>query len=98
MAWSAVNGFQMALPDMPDAPNGGGPIAYVHTPFSLLPNAISEEEFDRAKKLAPLLNLLVDRIACDRAWLMATLQPVFASDSFTFRLAQLMMVRELPKC
>jgi hypothetical protein len=63
-----------------------------HLPFSLLPTAIPKTEFRRAVELAPLFNLLVDRIACDRNWLIETLQPTFISDKFTERLALLLKV------
>jgi glutathione synthase len=80
----------MAKAEDVDAPNGGGPVSYVHTPFSLLPNAIPKSEFDRAVDLAPLLSLLVDAIAADREWLRSTLRPVLSSDPFTARLVGLM--------
>ena len=91
IAWASVNGFQMAKPDDPDAPEGIGPVGFVHVPFSLLPNAVPRSEFDRAVRLAPLLNLLVDAVANDPDWLLSTLAPVLESDPFTARLCNLMV-------
>jgi glutathione synthase len=90
LAWASVNGFQMAQPDDPHFSAERGPVSYMHVPFSLLPNAVPKNEFERAVRLAPLLNLLVDAVASDQEWLMDTLQPVLEGDPFTARLASLM--------
>jgi glutathione synthase len=89
ISWAAMNGFQMALADIPDS--NSGPVAYVHTPFSLLPNVFPRSEFDRAVRLAPLLNILIDQVGCDQEYIARTLKPVFENDPFTARLVDLML-------
>lgn len=62
---------------------------YSHAPFSLLPNAFPAHEYVKARRLAPLWNLLVARVAHDRQWLLRTLESVLPHDDFTRRLVEI---------
>ncbi len=66
---------------------GKGSTQYACAPLSLLPNAFPAREFLKAHQLAPLFNLLIERVANDQAWLLETLASV--SDDFTQRLVEI---------
>uniref|UniRef100_A0A7S2RJR4 Glutathione synthetase n=1 Tax=Rhizochromulina marina TaxID=1034831 RepID=A0A7S2RJR4_9STRA len=83
VSWASMNGLQMVHPHHDEA------ATFIHAPFSLLPNVYPRQEFERAKRLSPLYNLLVDRVACDSEWLDRTLAPVLEDDPFTARLVEL---------
>uniref|UniRef100_A0A7S2FM90 Glutathione synthetase n=2 Tax=Octactis speculum TaxID=3111310 RepID=A0A7S2FM90_9STRA len=80
-SWAHMNGLQMV--SQTDE-------AFIHAPFSLLPNKISRQEFEKVKRLAPVFNTLIDRIACDRTWLLDAIEPALATDAFTARLSSIM--------
>ncbi len=48
-------------------------IGLVHAPFSLLPSPFPRQAFSQAIELAPLFNLLVDRVSQDAEFLQQTL-------------------------
>lgn len=89
MAWSSAHGLAYGI-KADDAHS-------VHAPLTLLPTRVPRARFVQAKKVAPLLNLLVDRIARDEEWLVETLQGVLAGDDFTRRLVEVFLeVRKQP--
>jgi hypothetical protein len=90
LAWASAHGLAYGI----KADNAHS----VHAPLTLLPTRIPREQFVQAKQVAPLLNLLVDRIARDEEWLLETLNGVLAGDEFTRRLVEIFRkVREQPK-
>ncbi len=48
-------------------------IGLVHAPFSLLPSPFPRQAFSQAIELAPLFNLLADRVSQDAEFLQQTL-------------------------
>jgi len=62
---------------------------YGHAPLSLLPNAFPAQEYVKARRLAPIWNVLVARVAHDRTWLLRTLESVLPHDDFTRRLVEI---------
>lgn len=62
---------------------------YGHAPISLLPNAFPAHEYVKARRLAPIWNELVARVAYDREWLLRTLESVLPHDDFTRRLVEI---------
>jgi hypothetical protein len=90
MAWASAHGLAYGIKN--DEAHS------VHAPLTLLPTRVPRARFLQAKKVAPLLNLLVDRIARDEEWLLETLQGVLAGDEFTRRLVEVFQeVRKEPK-
>ena len=90
VAWASSNGLMMVKPGGDGAKDPTTDVTFIHAPFSLLPNLLPRQEFDRAVALSPLMNLLVDRIASDRDWLLEAVDPVLESDPFTAKLVELM--------
>jgi len=58
-------------------------------PMSLLPNAYPKAAFTQAQALAPMYNLLVDRVSRDADFLQQTLSQVVQQDPYTAKLLQL---------
>lgn len=73
IAWAASRGLQIA--SAADEKNPGAP-RFVHLPISLLPLPFPKSAFDEAVEVAPVFNLLVDRVSRDNAWLKSTLSEV----------------------
>lgn len=86
-AYAAVNGIQVESKTM-DGSSGSS--VYQSAPFSLLPQAYPKSAFEQAVALAPLFNVLVDRISRDGTFLQQTLGgSVSAQDPYTAKLLQL---------
>lgn len=83
VAFAAANGIQIeAVKDDVSS--------YQTAPISLLPNAFPVLEFNKAKTLMPMFNLLVDRVSRDGAFLEETLGGLVSdSDPYTAKLLQL---------
>ena len=57
-----------------------------HAPFSLFPYNISSSSFESAMKLAPLFNILIDKISRKPEWLLSKLYNTGLSDPFVAKL------------
>eukprot|EP00527_Entomoneis_sp_CCMP2396_P006824 CAMPEP_0198148864 /NCGR_PEP_ID=MMETSP1443-20131203/43784_1 /TAXON_ID=186043 /ORGANISM="Entomoneis sp., Strain CCMP2396" /LENGTH=563 /DNA_ID=CAMNT_0043813713 /DNA_START=482 /DNA_END=2173 /DNA_ORIENTATION=- len=62
---------------------------YECAPISLLPNAFPRTAFEQAVQVAPLFNILVDRLSENSSFLESTLAQVAEADPFTNELLQL---------
>lgn len=63
---------------------------YQCAPISLLPNAFPIQEFNKAKSLMPMFNLLVDRVSRDGPFLQETLGGIVSdTDPYTAKLLEL---------
>jgi glutathione synthase len=87
-AYASANGIQVERKTV-DA-NGDSTSVFQGAPVSLLPQAYPKSAFDQATSLAPLFNVLVERISRDRVFLQQTLGgSVSAQDPYTAKLLQL---------
>ena len=62
----------------------------IHAPFTLRPYKYPQTAFDKAIVLAPLFNILVDKISRDAQWLIDSLTATAASDEFTRNLLHIL--------
>jgi hypothetical protein len=76
IAWAASRGLQIA--SAADEKNPGA-TRFVHLPISLLPLPFPRAALDEAIEVAPVFNLLVDRVSRDDEWLKSTLSEVSAA-------------------
>ncbi|KAG5186256.1 glutathione synthase [Tribonema minus] len=83
LGWSSVNGLGMGVKDP------AGLWTTTHLPFCLMPNALPRREFEKARRLAPLYNELVDAISRDAEWLEGVLRDVVEGDPFTHELLKI---------
>ena len=60
-------------------------VGLTHAPFVLLPSPIPRACFAEAFAIAPLFNLLIDRVSRDAPYLSRVLAPAAAADPFTRR-------------
>ena len=74
--WALTHGIGMGQP-------------FVHAPITIHPYHYPSSQFTKAKALAPLFNVLVERIARDPTWLIETLRPTAVSDEFVRRLIEI---------
>jgi glutathione synthase len=87
-AYASTNGIQVERKTVDT--NGDSTSVFQGAPISLLPQAYPKSAFDQATTLAPLFNVLVDRISRDRDFLQQTLGgSVSAQDPYTAKLLQL---------
>jgi hypothetical protein len=85
LSWSSLNG--LVIGDKNHKRSGTVPgIGLVHAPFSLLPSPFPRQAFSQAIELAPLFNLLADRVSQDAEFLQQTLARTRKADHFTARL------------
>lgn len=84
VSFAAANGLQVETKS--DSSDKSAGSSYVCAPISLLPNAYPKVMFDRAQRLAPPLNELVDRISRDGDFLKDTLKDVRDVDVYTGKL------------
>lgn len=89
VAVAATNGLLMRTANSSTTGSSPSKPTYGHAPLSLLPNAFPAEEYVKARRLAPIWNVLVARVAHDRAWLLRTLESVLPHDDFTRRLVEI---------
>jgi glutathione synthase len=61
----------------------------MHAPFSLFPRHIPADLYANALELAPLFNMLVDRISRNPTWLMNSLKSTCEADEFTNNLMKI---------
>ncbi|KAI9228687.1 MAG: glutathione synthase [Piptocephalis tieghemiana] len=61
----------------------------VHAPFSLLPTPFPQSCFEEALALQPMINVLIDRVAQDDAYISKVMESVIKVDPFTARLYKL---------
>lgn len=95
-SFAAANGIQIekrhSSPSAPssssDDDNKSKPY-YETAPISLLPNAFPRKSFEHAQSLAPLFNILVDRISLNNEFLENTLGDVASVDPFTGKLLEM---------
>jgi glutathione synthase len=62
------------------------PTVVGHAPFTLQPYKYSRKAFDTAIEIAPLFNVLVDKVSRDTLWLNKILHSTAVSDDFTNKL------------
>jgi len=74
--WALTHGIGMGTKTAP----------FNHAPLTLWPYRYPASQFKKAQALAPVFNVLVEKIARNPAWLVATLRPTAASDDFVRRL------------
>ena len=74
--WALTHGIGMGIP-------------FGHAPFTVKPFPFPRSQFEKAKELAPLFNLLVEKIARNPQWLIETLKPTAVSDNFIHRLIEI---------
>jgi len=90
-SFAAANGLQIekrhASPS--DDDNKSIKPYYETAPISLLPNAFPRKSFEHAQSLAPLFNILVDRISLNKEFLENTLGDVASVDPFTGKLLEM---------
>lgn len=86
---AATNGLLMRTASSSTSNTNPSKPTYGHAPLSLLPNAFPAEEYVKARRLAPIWNVLVARVAHDGAWLLRTLESVLPQDDFTRRLVEI---------
>ena len=67
--WCLLNGIIIS--------NNGEDGSTIHAPFSLKPYLYPEYSFLKAQELAPLFNLLIQRVANNKTWILKTLQNVY---------------------
>ncbi|CAK9215967.1 unnamed protein product [Sphagnum troendelagicum] len=85
LSWSSLNG--LVIGDKNHKRSGTVPgIGLVHAPFSLLPSPFPRQAFSQAIELAPLFNLLADRVSQDAEFLQQTLARTRKADHFIARL------------
>lgn len=82
--WALTHGIAMGLKSSDE--ENATKIPVVHAPFTLHSFQYPTSQFDAAVKLAPLFNLLVEKITRNPSWLMETLKPTAVSDVFIRRL------------
>jgi glutathione synthase len=80
--WATLNGLviRSMTNDIPTA---------VHAPFSLFPCPFPLKPFERAIKLQPLFNLLVDKVARDDEFLCSIMDSLSTADEFTNQIYQI---------
>eukprot|EP00798_Chlamydomonas_sp_ICE-L_P025589 gene25589-11242_t len=76
VVWANQHGLDFVHPEK----------AVIHAPVALSPVEFPKARFLQAKRLMPLLNTLVDRVAADEAYLETTLYQAAKYDEFTARL------------
>lgn len=74
--WALTHGIGMGEP-------------FVHAPITIHPYRYPISQFTKAKALAPLFNVLVEKITRDPTWLIETLRPTAISDEFVRRLIEI---------
>ena len=89
LAIAATNGLLMRSSTGSSSNTTPSKPTYGHAPLSLFPNAFPAHEYVKARRLAPIWNVLVARVAHDRAWLLRTLESVLPHDDFTRRLVEI---------
>ena len=80
-SWCGLNGLMYT--------DGKVPLSWSAAPLSLIPNKFPREAFAYSKDIQPTLNLLVDRISRDRAFLLDQLSSVTKSDDFVQKLVDI---------
>lgn len=75
IGWAAARGLQIGAASK----DGSSVSRFVHLPISLLPLPFPRAAFEEAVEVAPVFNLLVDRVSRDDEWIKATLQEVRGS-------------------
>lgn len=82
--WALTHGIAMGLKSSDEEHVTKIPV--VHAPFTLHSFQYPTSQFDAAVKLAPLFNILVEKITRNPSWLVETLKPTATSDVFIRRL------------
>ncbi|RKP24273.1 glutathione synthase [Syncephalis pseudoplumigaleata] len=77
--WGSAHGLVVGAPDAPTQ-------RLVHAPFALLPSPFPRGCFEEARALQALFNELMDRVACDDAFLTDIFESVSKVDPFMRRL------------
>ena len=80
--WALTHGIGMGS----KSAAGATVSSLTHAPLTLWPYRYPASQFKKAQALAPAFNVLVEKIARNPTWLVATLRPTAASDDFVRRL------------
>lgn len=88
--WALTHGIVMSIKS--EDQNLLGQFTVTHAPMALDPIPYPSAAFLKAKKLAPLFNILIDKISRDPEWLRSILGNTGKSDPFTGRLLSIMDV------
>ena len=79
VTWSGINGLMYT----------DGNLGWSHAPVSLVPNTFPKQAFDYAQEVAPIFNVLVDKVSRDKDFLVSNLGNVAENDNFVSRLLQI---------
>jgi len=86
--WALTHGIVMSLKTNDQSLLDKVPVT--HAPMALDPTPYPAEAFFKAKRLAPLFNILIDKISRDVEWLQLVLGNTGKSDPFTGRLLSIL--------
>ena len=81
VTWAGTNGLVYT----------DGDILCTHAPVALLPNSFPRDSFEYLKSIQPIFNVLIDSVARDKDFILATLLQTAETDDFMKRLLNIFL-------